>query len=113
MDVPAFVVGAVLAVACFLFGVLSLKEDRTRKISDGKMFGVLAIFDLLMIFGMSNVQVAAEENGVRSRQQSDMHPRLDLLGLVMASRRTVNPPFSLPDEPLAAGQNHCGLEPHG
>ena len=51
MGVPAFVVGAVLAVACFLFGVLSRKEDGTRKISGGKMFGVLAIIALLMISG--------------------------------------------------------------
>ena len=49
MGVPMFVVGTMLAVSCFLFGVLSCKEDGTRKISGGKMFGVLAIIVLLMI----------------------------------------------------------------
>ncbi|MBR2093087.1 MAG: prohibitin family protein [Candidatus Methanomethylophilaceae archaeon] len=64
MGVPAFVLGAVLAVACFVFGLMARKEDGSRKISGGIMFGVMAIFVLLAIAGMSTVQVAAGEKGV-------------------------------------------------
>jgi hypothetical protein len=50
MGVTAFMVGAVSPWRAS-FRRLSRKKDGTRKISDGKMFGVLAIIALLMISG--------------------------------------------------------------
>ena len=50
MGVPAFVVGAMSPWRAS-FRRLSRKKDGTRKISDEKMFGVLAIIALLMISG--------------------------------------------------------------
>ena len=64
LGMSVFIVGAALAIACFVLGFLGRDEHGDRKISGGISFGVITIFVLVAIFLMSTVQVEAGQKGV-------------------------------------------------